>query len=182
MLQIRVPAEEEKWDEKAEEFITGPDIVINLEHSLISISKWEAKWHKPFLGKQTPQGEEFLDYIKCMTITPNVKDEVYSRLTSENIDDIVKYINDPMTGTTITERGTSKRRSSEIVTSELIYYWMVANQIPFECQKWHLNRLMTLIRICGIKNEPDKKMSKRSVMQQNAALNAARRQKLHSRG
>ena len=180
MLQIAVPGLE-SWDERTEEFVTGPDTIISLEHSLISISKWESKWHKPFLSNKTPKGEELMDYIKCMTITPNVKDEIYNRLTSDNIDKILKYINDPMTATTITERSGS-RRSSELITSELIYYWMVAMQIPFECQKWHINRLMTLIRICGIKNQPDKKMSKRSTMQQNAALNAARRQKLHSRG
>lgn len=181
MLQIHVPAEE-LWNEKKEEFVTGPDTIISLEHSLISISKWESKWHKPFLGKESPKGDELMDYIKCMTITPNVKDEVYDRLTKENIDDILNYINDPMTGTTINERGVGKKRSAEIITSELIYYWMVAAQIPFVCEKWHINRLMTLIRICGIKSQPDKKMSKRSTMQQNAALNAARRKKLHSKG
>ena len=181
MLQIRIPGQE-FWNEKDEEFVSGPDTIISLEHSLISISKWESKWHKPFLSNKKPTNEELLDYIKCMTITPNISDEIFNRLTNENIDKILKYINDPMTATTITERDGGRHRSSEIVTSELIYYWMVAMQIPFECQKWHINRLMMLIRICGIKNQPDKKMSKRSTMQQNAALNAARRQKLHSRG
>ena len=181
MLQICVPGEE-SWNERTEEFVSGPDTIISLEHSLISISKWESKWHKPFMGREVPIGEELMDYIKCMTITPNIKDEVYDRLTRKNIDDILNYINDPMTATTINERGTGNHRSREIITSELIYYWMVAMQIPFECQKWHINRLMMLIRICSIKNQPDKKMSKRSTMQQNAALNAARRQKLHSRG
>jgi hypothetical protein len=180
MLQITIPGPE-SWDERNEEFVAGPDTIISLEHSLISISKWESKWHKPFLGKQQPNGDELLDYIKCMTITSNIKDDVYERLTKKNIDDILNYINDPMTATTITERD-NRRRSSEIITSELIYYWMVAMQIPFECQKWHINRLLMLIRICGNKNQPDKKMSKRSTMQQNAALNAARRKKLHSRG
>lgn len=181
MLQIHIPGEE-FWDEKSEEFVAGPETTISLEHSLISISKWESKWHKPFMGQEAPKGDELMDYIKCMTVTPNVKDEVYNRLTNKNIDDILKYINDPMTATTINERGMNNRRTREIITSELIYYWMVAMQIPFECQKWHINRLMMLIRICGIKNQPDKKMSKRSTMQQNAALNAARRQRLHSRG
>ena len=116
-----------------------------------------------------------------MTITPNIKDEVYDRIPKDQIDIILGYINDSMTATTIKERGGPKR-SREIVTSELIYYWMVALEIPFECQKWHINRLMMLIQICEIKNQPDKKMSKRSAMQQNAALNAARRQKAHSRG
>lgn len=181
MLQIRVPGEE-FWNEETEEFVSGPDTIISLEHSLISISKWESKWHKPYLSNKNPTDKELYDYIKCMTINSNIDDEVYNRLTRKNIDQILNYINDPMTATTITERDGGKRRSPEIVTSELIYYWMVAMQIPFECQKWHINRLMTLIRICGIKNQPDKKMSKRSTMQQNAALNAARRQQLHSRG
>lgn len=181
MLQIRIPGQE-SWNEKAEEFVSGPETIISLEHSLISISKWESKWHKPFMVVENLKGEELMDYIKCMTITPNVKDEIYNRLTKKNIDDILNYIGDPMTATTINERGMGGHRSREIITSELIYYWMVALQIPFECQKWHINRLMMLIRICSIKNQPDKKMSKHSTMQQNAALNAARRQKLHSRG
>ena len=181
MLQIAVPGLE-SWDMRTEEFVTGPDTIISLEHSLISISNWESKWHKPFLGKQQPKGAELIDYIKCMTITPNIKEDVYDRLTNKNIDDIFNYIYDPMTATKVHERGNGWQRSSEIITSELIYYWMVVLEIPFECQKWHINRLMMLIRVCSIKSQPDKKMSKRSIMQQNAALNAARRQKLHTRG
>ena len=181
MLQIKVPGKE-AWDEKSEEFISVPDTVLSLEHSLISISKWESKWHIPFLGKEEKTPEQINDYIKCMTITPNVKDEVYNCLTRQNINDVMAYINDPMTATTIKERDGGRRMSREIITSELIYYWMVALQIPFECQKWHINRLMMLIQVCNVKNQPDKKMSKRSTAQQNAALNAARRQKARSRG
>lgn len=180
MLQIKIPGID-GWDERTEQFVTLPDTTIVLEHSLISISKWESKWHIPFLGKDDKTPEQINDYIKCMTITPNVKDEVYDRITREQVETIMAYINDSMTATTISQRG-GRRASREIVTSELIYYWMVALQIPFECQKWHINRLMMLIQICNVKNEPDKKMSKRSAMQQNAALNAARRQKSHSRG
>lgn len=180
MLQIKIPGID-GWDERTEQFVTLPDTTIVLEHSLISISKWESKWHIPFLGKDEKTPEQINDYIKCMTVTPNVKDEVYDRITREQVETIMEYINDSMTATTISQRG-GRRASREIVTSELIYYWMVALQIPFECQKWHINRLMMLIQICNIKNEPDKKMSKRSAMQQNAALNAARRQKAHSRG
>lgn len=181
MLRIVIPGVD-AWDEINEEFVTTQDTVLVLEHSLISISKWEATWHKPFLGKDQKTPEQITDYIKCMTITPNVKDEVYNFLTKENIDDVLAYINDPMTATTITDRRGARRASREIVTSELIYYWMVALEIPFECQKWHINRLMMLIQICEVKNQPDKKMSRKSTMQQNAALNAARRQKAHSRG
>lgn len=180
MLQIKIPGID-GWDERTDQFVTLPDTTIVLEHSLISISKWESKWHIPFLGKDDKTPEQISDYIKCMTITPNVKDEVYDRITKEQVETIMAYINDSMTATTISQRG-GRRASREIVTSELIYYWMVALQIPFECQKWHINRLMMLIQICNVKNEPDKKMSKRSAMQQNAALNAARRQKAHSRG
>ena len=180
MLQIYVPGAD-GWDEKKEEFVSTPGTTLTLEHSLISISKWESKWHIPFLSKDQKTPEQISDYIKCMTITPNVRPEVYEFLTKENVEDVTNYINDPMTATTITERG-GKRISREIVTSELIYYWMVSLQIPFECQKWHINRLMMLIQICNIKNQPDKKMGKKSTMQQNAALNAARRQRAHSRG
>ena len=181
MLQIKIPGKE-AWDEKNQEFISVPDTVLSLEHSLISISKWESKWHIPFLGKEEKTPEQINDYIKCMTITPNVKDEVYNCLTRRNINDVMAYINDPMTATTIRDREGGRRMSREIITSELIYYWMVALQIPFECQKWHINRLMMLIQVCNVKNQPDKKMSKRSTAQQNAALNAARRQKARSRG
>ena len=182
MLQIYVPGVD-GWDEAKEEFVPvvlGTNIV--LEHSLISISKWESKWHKAFLGKDQKTPEQIVDYIKCMTITPNIKAEVYDRLTRENIDQVMAYIEDPMTATTINDKSGSRRMSREVVTSELIYYWMVALEIPFECQKWHINRLMMLIQICNIKNQPDKKMSKRNTAQQNAMLNASRRHQSHSRG
>lgn len=180
MLQIKV-SEKEAWDETRNQFVTIPETTICLEHSLISISKWEAKWHVPFLGKDKKTPEQITDYIKCMTITPNVKPEVYEFLSRDNINEVLAYIDDPMTASTVKEMGGPKR-SSEMITSELIYYWMVALEIPFECQKWHLNRLMMLIRICNAKNQPGKKMSKKSAMQQNAALNAARRQRMHSKG
>lgn len=180
MLQIYVPGVD-GWDEVKEEFVSLPGTNLVLEHSLISISKWESKWHIPFLGKDQKTPEQVIDYIKCMTITPNVKAEVYDCLTRENIDQVMAYIEDPMTATTITDRN-GRRASREVVTSELIYYWMVALEIPFECQKWHINRLMMLIQICNIKNQPDKKMSKKSTAQQNAMLNAARRHKSHTRG
>lgn len=180
MLQITIPGME-GWDERTETFVSFNDTTITLEHSLISISKWESKWHIAFLGKDDKTPEQINDYIKCMTITPNVKPEVYEFLSKKNVEDVMAYINDSMTATTIANHG-GKKFSREIVTSELIYYWMVALNIPFECQKWHINRLMMLIQICEIKNQPDKKMGRKSTMQQNAALNAARRQKAHSRG
>ena len=180
MLQIVIPGQE-FWDEQKQEFINTKEQVLQLEHSLISLSKWEAKWCKVFLSKQEKTQEETIDYIKCMTIAPNVDPEVYNHLTRENIKEIEDYIAAPMTATYFSSDNAGKS-SREQVTSELIYYWMIALNIPFECQKWHLNRLLTLIKVCNIKNQPPKKMSKREIMSRNAALNAARRQQLNTKG
>ena len=180
MLTITIP-ERELWDEERAELISVKEQTLQLEHSLVSLSKWESKWKKPFLTKEDKTPEETIDYIRCMTLTPNVKPEVYHCLTHDNIVKINNYISDPMTATTINMHGLSKG-GKEIVTSELVYYWMVALNIPFECQKWHLNRLITLIQVCNVKNTPPKKMSKRDIMSRNAALNAARRKKYNSKG
>ena len=181
MLELVIPAVE-YWDEVNEEFVTKEkEQVLELEHSLISISKWESKWNKPFLTKDEKTVEETIDYIRCMTLTKNVDPSVYSRLTNEHIKQVIEYIDAPMTATTFNEHGPQKI-NREIITSELIYYWMVALQIPFECQKWHLNRLLTLVRVCNIKNRPAKKMSRGEIMRNNAALNAARRKQFNSKG
>ncbi len=180
MLQITIPAQE-FWDERTNTFIDTKEVNLTLEHSLVSVSKWEAKWCKPFLSKEEKTAEETLDYIKCMTLTQNVPPDAYLRLTSKNIAQIKEYIENPHTATSIYENQNGPK-SREVITSELIYYWMTALNIPWESQKWHLNRLLTLIRVCNIKNSPPKKMSQRELMSRNAALNAARRQKLHSRG
>ena len=181
MLQLTVPATEQ-WDEQKQEFIQTREQTLQLEHSLVSLSKWESKWNKPFLTKNAKTYEETLDYIKCMTITRNVDQNVYTCLTNRHIEAVNEYIQAPMTATTFTE-SQNKKYSREIVTSELIYYWMIALNIPVEeCQKWHLNRLLTLIKVCDIKNQPPKKMSKSAIMNRNAALNAARRKRLGSNG
>ena len=181
MLLIEIPIHPEGWDEVKEEFVPAEVKTLSLEHSLVSLSKWESKWNKPFLGKDEKTIEETLDYIKCMTLTKNVDPSVYEHLTSENVRQINEYIGAKMTATTFSQEPGGKK-NSEIITSELIYYWMIALQIPFECQKWHLNRLLTLIRVCNIKNQPPKKMSRREIMSRNAALNAARRKQLNTNG
>ena len=180
MLQITIPASE-GWDENKQEFVNTKEQTLQLEHSLVSLSKWESKWCKAFFSKKEKTFEETLDYIKCMTLTQNVHPEVYDRLTRENVDQINKYIEAPMTATYLSEDKKGKV-NGETVTAELIYYWMITLNIPFECQKWHLNRLLTLIRVCNVKNQPPKKMSKSSIMSRNAALNAARRKQLNTRG
>ena len=176
MLQITIPPVE-KWDELRNEFVQTKGQTLQLEHSLVSLSKWESKWKKIFLSNQEKTYEETLDYVKCMTLTQNVDPDVYNNLTKENIDAINAYIDDKMTATYFPNEKRGAKSSNELVSSELIYYWMIALNIPFECQKWHLNRLLTLIKVCNIKNQPPKKMSKRDTLRNYAAINAARRKR-----
>ena len=181
MLQLVIPLGPEIFDDEKQEFITPETKTLQLEHSLVSLSKWESKWCKPFFSKEEKTPEETIDYIKCMTITQNVKDEVYSYLTRDNIMQVNKYIEAPMTATTLSSKN-KKKGSREIITSELIYCWMIQLNIPSEFQKWHLNRLLTLIQVCNVKNEPAKKMSDKEIFNRNRALNAARKKKLNTRG
>lgn len=178
-LIITIPGRE-FYDEANNEFIYTKPVTLTLEHSLLSVSKWESKWHKPYLSRDKKTKEEFDDYIRCMCISQPPDMAIISAIPRSVANKIVAYIEDPMTATTFSDKG---RPSREIVTSELIYYWMTASNIPFEpCQKWHLNRLLTLIRVASIKNQPPKKMSKADIMRRNSALNAARRAQYGTRG
>lgn len=185
MVTITIPAtESEQWDEINEEFVyqtVEKEQVLHLEHSLIALSKWESKWHKPFLTDKELTLDETIDYIKCMTLDKNIDPKVYDRLTQSNIAEIREYMNDPMTATTFSNRSESKN-NGEQTTSELIYYWMIANNIPVEFEKWHIKRLLTLIRVCSVKNAPPKKMGRKAILRQNAEINAARRKQLHTKG
>ena len=180
MLTITIPAVE-MFNEETQEFFSTKEQTLQLEHSLVSLSKWESKWNKAFLTKNDKTFEETIDYVRCMTITQNVDPSVYQFLTRSNIEEIHNYISAPMTATTF-YRDTQNGRSSETVTAELIYYWMISLNIPMECQKWHLNRLLTLIRVCNVKNTPPKKMSQKDIISRNAALNAKRRKQLNTSG
>lgn len=179
MLTIVIP-KGEQYDSVNNLFIETKEQTLVLEHSLVSVSKWEAKWHKPFISKENKTLEETIDYIKCMTITQNIDPNVYNFISNDTIKRVYDYIDAPMTATTFSKDNTPPSR--EIITSELIYYWMISLNIPAEFQKWHLNRLLTLIKVCSIKNSPKKKMSKRELMSRNRALNASRRKSLNSRG
>lgn len=179
MLTITVPGAE-YFNPKTEEFIYTKDQILTLEHSLVSLSKWESKWQIAFLSSEQKTNEQMIDYIRCMTLTQNVNPEVYTRLTEQNIKDINDYIDSPMTATTFSDTNTA--RSREKITAEIIYYWMIAQNIPFECQKWHLNRLLALIKVCSIKNAPPKKMTRSETINRNRALNEARRKSLGTKG
>jgi hypothetical protein len=180
MLTIKT-SDTEYYNEETSTFGSSKGRTITLEHSLVSLSKWESKWCKPFLDKKTKTDKEIKDYILCMIIDRSVSEDIIYGLSEKQINEINEYINHPMTATTFSDMQKANR-SSEIITSELLYYWMIALNIPFECQKWHLNRLLTLIRVCSIKNTPGKKISRSTVLSRNAALNAARRQQLNTKG
>lgn len=184
MLQLLVP-EKELYDEEIEEFVMSKPCKISLEHSLISISKWESKWHKPFLKEETKSTQEIRHYIECMTVTSNVDPIVYDIILNDAdlLDKINDYIQDTMTATWFSN--SDKKKTSKfgpIVTSEIIYYWMVAFNIPFECEKWHINRLLTLIQVCEIKSQKPKKMDKKAVMERNRRLNEQRKERYNTRG
>jgi len=179
MLKIIVPAIE-KWDEDRQEFLSTKETELCLEHSLVSVSKWESKWHKYFIGNNNLTSEMLIDYIRCMTMTQNVDPDIFYAIDEETMTKIKDYISDSQTATWFSEN--NDKHGRDIITSEIIYYWMIALQIPFECQKWHLNRLLTLIRVCNEKNQPEKKMSQSEVMRRNREINEARRRALKTRG
>lgn len=182
MKTIIIPASE-CYDEESERFINIKEQKLVIEHSLVSISKWESKWKKPFISTAEKTMEELQDYVRCMTLTQNVNDDVYKAIPVNIMNEIIEYMNDPMSATWFSDIDKKHNgRNGEVITSELIYYWMTAANIPMECQKWHLNRLMTLIRIAGEKNQPPKKMSKNDILKQNKSLNAMRRARAKSRG
>lgn len=171
----------EMFDDESQEFTTKDDVTLELEHSLVSLSKWESKHEKPFLGKVEKTTEEVFDYIKCMTLTPNVPDQVFSKFSEKNYNEINEYIEAKMTATWFSEiPGAPKSR--DVITAELIYYWMVIFQIPFECENWHLNRLFTLIRICNVKQSKPKKMSRSEIAARNRELNTQRKAQLGTSG
>jgi hypothetical protein len=180
MLTITIPGIE-LFNEATNEFSTTKEYVLTLEHSLVSLSKWESAWNKAFLSKTKKTNDESIDYIRCMTLTQNVPASAYLAITDEIMDQIGLYIEAPMTATTFSKMQ-QKQINREIVTAEIIYYWMITLNIPFECQKWHLNRLLTLISVCNLKNQPPKKMSKKDLLRRNNSLNQMRRQQLNTKG
>lgn len=182
MLEITIPAID-LFDDEKQEFVVIEEQTLKLEHSLVSLSKWEAKWHIPYISDKEKTMEQTLDYIKFMTLTENVNPNVYVFMAHNNkiIDEINQYIDDSQTASIVLDNSRGSN-SGEFISSETLYYWMISLQIPFECQYWHLNRLIALIKFCSAKNAPGKKMSQSDIMSRNKALNDARRKALGSKG
>lgn len=179
MLQITLPVE--LWDEGKQEFVYLPGQTLQMEHSLASLSKWESKMGKPFLSKNAKTYEESLEYLKCMMLTPGVTDDTYDYLMVHKLSEIDEYINAPMTATILPKNRGGKGKP-ETITAELIYYWMIAMQIPSQYEDWHLNKLITLIGVCNVKNSPNKKRSSDEILRDQMALNEERCKKLNSKG
>lgn len=198
MIEITIPGEE-LWDARRAEFTSTKAVTLRLEYSLVSLSKWESKWHIPFFDEsmeKTP--EQMQDFVRCMTVTQGVDPTVYARLTVENLNAIYRYMEDPMTATWFAgegrpgeknQNGTAKRRArrrlpgtGKVLTSEVLYSRMFQAGVPIECERWHLNRLMTLIRVCQEEQAPPRKMSRKDALRQRRELNAARMKKYGARG
>ncbi len=178
MLRITVP-EKELYDERTEEFLYFKGGTLLLEHSLLSISKWEATWKKPYINTKKTS-DEALDYVRCMTINSNVNPLIYRCLTRENVKEINEYVDDVKTATTFHDESSKQQ---ETITSEIVYYWMIAQNVPIEFEKWHFSRLITLLKVCAIKNNPNKKkMSASEISRRNRELNRARRAKYNTKG
>lgn len=180
MLKLVVLGDE-YYNEETEEFETVGDVQLELEHSLISLSKWESKYQKPFLTQTPKTSEEIYYYLEAMLLSPIFPEGIFQKLSQKNIEEINAYIESPESATTFGSMPERKERG-EVITSELIYYWMVAFNIPFECEYWHLNRLFALIRICNIKNSKPEKMSRREISARNRELNAARKAQYNTNG
>lgn len=180
MYRLVLPSSE-YFDSVNNEFITVPGKTYKLEHSLISVSKWEAKYHRPFLSptKGPNTRQEVLDYISCMSISEEIDPMILRSMSNAKVQEVMEYINNPMTATTFNEKNSNRRKaaSNTFMTSEVIYWQMASFGIPYECEKWHLNRLLTLIRVCDEKGQPAKKMSQNDILRQYAGVNAKRRRK-----
>jgi hypothetical protein len=180
MLTLIIPKNDELFDEEKQEFITRKEKSLTLEHSLVSISKWESRWMIPFLSNTPKTEEQALDYTRCMIVTKNIDPDIIHQLSNDDLIKIKDYIKSTMSATTV-KKNTGKV-NKDVVTSEILYYQMVAHNIPFECERWHLNRLLMLITVCNEKNAPAKKSSKHDTATRNKSINSARRKSMGTKG
>jgi hypothetical protein len=180
MLTIIVELQE-AFNEHSQEFVSSKVYPLDLEHSLVSLAKWESKWEKPFLSETPKTAEETLWYITAMTLTPDVPDEIYHMLSNDNLHAVNDYINAKMTATWFAKKP-NKSSSREVITAELVYFWLITLDIPFECQHWHLNRLLTLVQVCNEKNKKPNAVGPKEAAARRGSLNAERKAKSNSQG
>lgn len=188
MLELVIPKQHyEFFDETSGEFLPPIDIKetkIQVEHSLISLKKWEQTWHKPFLDRNEKTYEELSDYIRCMTLNKGIDPNVYHWIPKEEIEKVIKYIEDPMTATWFKDNTLigAQKNKRDVITAEIIYYWMISLNVPVEFERWHLNQLLTLIKVINIKNEKPKPVNREEAAKERAELNKRRRAEFNSRG
>lgn len=181
MLKLVVTGDE-LYDEETSQFIYRDGFTLELEHSLVSLSKWEQRFMKPFLTSGDKTKEETLAYVEAMILNDDYPENFLEYLGAEHLRLIEEYIDSPATATTFSDLKEKTPKTRQVITSELVYFWMISHEIPFECQYWHLNRLFTLIRVCNTKNAKQKPMSKSEIAARNRALNAERKAKLGTNG
>lgn len=184
MLEVIIPDQNGLYDEDNNRFVSIKGAKLELEHSLVSLQKWESIWHKPFLDKKEKTYDEIVSYLRCMTVSSDVTDQnIYYFISPDDLKRVIDYMNDSMTATWFSDGGNAPgMHKNDVVTAEVIYYWMITLNIPSEYRYWHLNQLLTLIKTVSLKNAPDKKMSKSEERAQRHALNKARRAKYKSKG
>jgi len=180
MLKLIIP-QEESFDEATNRFVVTKATILEFEHSLASLSKWESTFERPFLSNDKKSSEEVIAYVEMMLLTPDVSVETLESLTQVHYDKINQYISSKQTATTINEVRKGGR-GGEVITAEIIYYWMVSMGIPFECQYWHLNRLLMLIKVINRKNEPSRKLGRNEAARKQRELNEQRRAQFNTRG
>lgn len=180
MLKLRVQSKE--WfDEKKSEFITFDGADLELEHSLKAIREWEGKWERPFFSDKQMTKAEFIDYVRCMTLN-KVDKLAYLSLSNANVREIQKYLEKKHTATWFSNKQNTPKRRNETVTAELVYYWMTELGIPYTCESWNFNTLMTLIEVCNRKNAKPSKRNSSDILSEQAKLNAERRKRLNTKG
>lgn len=179
---LRLVVGEDGFNDETQEFIVIDPVVVDFEHSLVSLSKWESEYQKPFLSSVERTNAEIFGYVKAMVVTPGVGQETLVNLSDDQIKELQQYIDSPQSATTFGVMPQANKGRGETITAELIYYWMVAFKIPFECETWHLNRLFALIRICNIKNSKPEKRSQHDMAVERQRLNAERRARLGTKG
>jgi hypothetical protein len=180
MLTITVLGEEH-WDQENEKFVYPDSFKLELEHSLVSLSKWESKWEVPFLGEKPKTTEMVLDYIECMILTPDPPADWISKLSKENIEEITAYFDSKQSATWFNDHH-PEPKTGETITSELVYYWLDICDIDWQAQYWHLNRLLTLVKIHTVKQAKPKPMSRSEMLRRRRALNKQRLKEMEEGG
>lgn len=180
---------DELFDEETNTFLHPVGKKLHLEHSLLSISKWEAEWEIPFLNTDKTS-EQSLSYIKCCVLDDDFDELLLNTLSDKNILDFNAYLSKGMTAkkiidlrSSLSQKRKSRRPASQkALTSEDIYYSMIQFHVWKECEEWPLQRLLSLLQLCSLKSNSTGEMSKSDQAKFYREENARRKAKYHTNG